>query len=416
MGANTRTYQQVWAAQVWGLCLLIFVSFYPKLFHLQEYLFFTLLIVGLGTAWLEGQQVWVRTPLDVPIFLLIGWTLFTIPFAFDPSYSFSEWRKFLAHVLVFFWTLLVLERAGNHVTFRKIVLSLLFGGLIISLYATTEFVLRGGSLVDRNIRAHAPGSGFQQLSTYLVLVPPFVFVMFMSANKWTNRLAWVGVMMAAMLAQVLSYTRAGWLGIASQMCAIGWFVNRRFFLLVSTGLLLSVFIIRMLLLQSEYQTEMLGFVTIWNRVLLWELAIEEMLSNPFVGIGYGNDTFHQVLGQRIQEAGIVETVHVHNLFLSIGLGSGVPALVFLMWMFLGILKEVWWRTWAQHREVFTSLSFAIGLVTVGFMVRNVFDNMFTGSIAHLFWIIAACGMSLQKLGIDGVGPIFSCDSKPNTVP
>src|SRR5713226_7939606 len=99
----------IWKAQGAGLVLLTGMSFFPALFHLEEYLFFALLAVALWTGWREGRVIWVRSPIDVPLLLLVGWVLLTIPFATDTWYSFAEWRKLVVQALVFYWALLVLK-------------------------------------------------------------------------------------------------------------------------------------------------------------------------------------------------------------------------------------------------------------------------------------------------------------------
>lgn len=38
---------------------------------------------------------------------------------------------------------------------------------------------------------------------------------------------------------------------------------------------------------------------------------------------------------------------------------------------------------------------AIALAVIGFVVRNLFDYMFAGSLATLFWILVATGLSLK---------------------
>jgi putative inorganic carbon (hco3(-)) transporter len=38
---------------------------------------------------------------------------------------------------------------------------------------------------------------------------------------------------------------------------------------------------------------------------------------------------------------------------------------------------------------------AIALAVIGFMVRNSFDYMFAGSLASLFWILVAVGLSIR---------------------
>lgn len=100
----------IWKLQQVGLILLTLLSFHPGLFHIQENLFFTLLAVALGASWVEGRPVWIRTPIDLPLLLFVSWVLLTVPFATDPAYSFSEWRKLSAQVLVFYWAVLVLQR------------------------------------------------------------------------------------------------------------------------------------------------------------------------------------------------------------------------------------------------------------------------------------------------------------------
>src|SRR5688572_23833952 len=93
--------------QVYGLCGITFLSFFPSLFHYQEYAFFILLTLGLAFAWMEKINPYVRTHLDLPLFGFVGWVLLTVPFAVDPAYSFSEWRKLVAHIFVFYWAMFV---------------------------------------------------------------------------------------------------------------------------------------------------------------------------------------------------------------------------------------------------------------------------------------------------------------------
>ena len=42
------------------------------------------------------------------------------------------------------------------------------------------------------------------------------------------------------------------------------------------------------------------------------------------------------------------------------------------------------------------LLLGVAVVVVGFITRNTFDYMFTGSLASLFWILLAIGFSTQK--------------------
>ena len=70
--------------------------------HLLEYLFIALAIVVLTRQIASRDRRLARTSLDLPILAFLGWILISIVRATDPTYSFAEWRKLLAHVLMFF--------------------------------------------------------------------------------------------------------------------------------------------------------------------------------------------------------------------------------------------------------------------------------------------------------------------------
>jgi hypothetical protein len=45
---------------------------------------------------------------------------------------------------------------------------------------------------------------------------------------------------------------------------------------------------------------------------------------------------------------------------------------------------------------------AVAVVTVGFATRNLFDYMFAGSLASLFWILMVFGFSIKDDQYSGV--------------
>ena len=172
---NFRAKRAIQQLQRYGLVGLTFMSFFPFLFHYQEYAFFALLAAGLSLCWIDRSNPLVRTPIDVPLLGFIGWVLCTVPFAIDPDYSFSEWRKFVAHVLIFYWGTFVLRRCDKDRTLiRQVVWAVTLGSLALSGFALEDFISRGGTWRDRLVRAGAPNSDYNWLTTYLVLVLPIL--------------------------------------------------------------------------------------------------------------------------------------------------------------------------------------------------------------------------------------------------
>ena len=217
----------LWKIQSWGLILITFLCFFPALFHYLEYGFIFLLLVGIVMARLEGRPIWVRTPIDVPLLLFVSWTLLTVPFSIDPAYSFGEWRKLVPEVLVFYWAMFILQIQKNKMYHLGILCAVVTGIVFQCSYALVEFILQGGTWKHRNIRATAPYSGFQELNTYMVMAIPFLIVAIAMARTWWQRAGSYAALGLALLAQVFSYTRAGWVAMVIQAVGFGLLAKRR---------------------------------------------------------------------------------------------------------------------------------------------------------------------------------------------
>ena len=386
-----------WKIQAYGLLGITFLSFFPRLFHSQEYAFFFLFAVALWLACVERINPWIRTPIDLPLLGFVGWVLCTIPFATDPAYSFSEWRKLVAQVLVFYWAMFVLRSYRRIELSRQIVWTVVLGSLVLSGYALVGFILRGGTWRDRLVRAEAPYSDYNWLTTYLVLVIPILIGwIVIHRTFWVRALGTLALVLAG-LAQVAAYTRAGWVAHFAQAVGFGLMAGRRrlvIWVLVGAiamgGGLLAVS-------QIGYQQSTIDPWTLSARVMTWRLGLHQVVQHPLIGVGYGNDTFLKLHAAEIEaekDKGTVEKVlpALHSTFAMVLMGSGVPAIILFIWVFVRIVSTLT-RQWRRSTAAETKwLLVAVAVVTVGFATRNLFDYMFAGSLAHLFWILVAAGL------------------------
>jgi len=387
----------LWKLQAYGLVGITFLSFFPRLFHYQEYAFFFLLAVALCLAWVERINPWIRTPIDLPLFGFVGWVLCTVPFATDPAYSFSEWRKLVAQVLVFYWAMFVLRSHRRIELSRQILWAVVLGSLVLSGFALVDFVLRGGTWENRLVRAGAPYSDYNWLTTYLVLVIPILIGwVVIHRTFWARALGTLTLVMAG-FAQVFAYTRAGWAALLAQAVSFGLMAGRhRLVIWVLAG---AIAMGGGLLAVSEigYQRDTIDPWTLSARVKTWRLGLHQVVQHPLVGVGYGNDTFLKVHEAEVEVEkgkGLVEKVlpALHNTFAMVLMGSGVPAIILFIWIFVRIVSTLT-RQWRPSTPAETQgLHVAVAVVTVGFATRNLFDYMFAGSLAHLFWILVAAGL------------------------
>ncbi len=394
-----------WTFQGMGLTFLSFLGFYPYALHVQEHIFFVLLFSAVGVATFQGRPVWIRNILDVPLALLVGWILLTIPFSIDPIHSFSEWRKLVAYILAFYWALLVLKHCEDWQCWRYVIGAVLAGVSTMALYALVSFLQEGGALVPRRGRAVAPSSHVSWLGAYLILSLPFVIACGVWTKTRAEKLMLTGVVCLLLLVAVFSYSRAGWLALGVMAIVFGVLRGGR-----TTGALtfLSVIAIASVL----FGISLLGYLggvfdssTLGHRVEGWTLAVQSVISNPIVGVGFGHDIFQQIYPAG-QTTGLVPGMgHTHNAFLMYAMGSGVPALIFLLWVFAAIVKEcsqhcrfcgesgkgIW-----QGKLEREAVALAGILSVTGYMVTMALDNLFLGSLAYLFWKLVAVGFSLPK--------------------
>jgi O-antigen ligase len=117
------------------------------------------------------------------------------------------------------------------------------------------------------------------------------------------------------------------------------------------------------------------------------------MNHPIVGIGYGNNIFQPVL---VDTPMGNSPMHLHNTPLMVGVGSGIPGLVFFLWVFVRLGWELFPRKNQKSWTDSETLKLCLGIVLVGFLCRNLFDYMFAGSLAYLFWILMACGLESNE--------------------
>lgn len=389
-GGLNRARQLIWTLQGAGLVLVTVLSFFPRLFHLEEYVFFTLLALAALTTWREGRSLWIRTPIDLPLLLFVGWVLLTIPFAQDPAYSFGEWRKLAAQVFVFYWAVMVIDRCHAMDLRQRVMEAIILGTTILSLWGLVDFFLRGGTFVDRYVRASAPFSDYNWLGTYLIIGIPFIALRFWQADSAGFRIVLGMAFVIGSLTLFATYSRASWLGLAAQVVAFG-LVTKRYKLVGSAlGGVVLVGLVLVFLTQVGYQRDTVDPWTVYTRVDVWGKGIDEILRHPIGGIGYGYHTFEPVISGHPKGNG---PMGLHNTFLMIGGGTGIIGLSLFLWLLVKSVHVNMVQFQANPTKLVGLFALAVAMMIVGFAVRNVFDYMFAGGTAYVFWILIGLGMS-----------------------
>jgi heptosyltransferase-3/putative inorganic carbon (HCO3(-)) transporter len=257
-------------------------------------------------------------------------------------------------------------------------------------YALVDFVIRGGSWEDRSIRAGVPSSDYNWLTTYMDIAIPILVTVGITCRARWKQVVFAGACVLGLLAQTVSYTRAGWLGLMAEVVAFGFFTRRRWIITWMIGLALVIVISLIALSQFGYQRETVSTDNLKFRLIIWENALQDIMLHPLVGVGYGNDTYPKRYGLH-PIAGT--PAGMHSLFLMVAFGSGLPALGLLIWMLIQLIRALVYLPSIQSAQGNRLMMLGVAAMVVGFSVRNLFDYMFAGSLAFLFWILVAAGLA-----------------------
>lgn len=332
--------------------------------------------------------------------VLIGWVLCTVPFSLDPSYSFSEWRKLLVNILVFYWALLVFQRQhsdeGMKILVHNVALAVVFGSVIVATYALWSFAERGGGILTRAVRANAPGSGSHRLGIYMVMALPFACYIFFAYRGLRQRiLSGYGIAVLT-LAEFFSYSRGGWLALAFQSISVVAFRGALSSLL-RVGLLCIVCVVCLFMLsQAGYLEGVFVIESIADRISCWDLGLQALAERPIVGIGFGNEIFGKMYPG--DPPGLCsDHPHLHSSFMMYVVGSGVPVILLLLWIGWKTISLFLRKTEIVLDRAAAALKRTVLVVTVGFVTCNFLNYFFSGSLAYLFFIVFAGGLSLAMI-------------------
>ena len=396
--------ETIWALLGWGIGFVVLLGFSPKLFHVQEYFFFSLLTGTVFFCLKEGKSIWVRTPYDIPLLGFLAWICLSIPFSVDPGLSLEEAPKALAQAAVFYGTCLIIRESSRNGDGRQVLWPILCGAFACYAYSLGDFWERGGNIWDREIRAGFPkadGTDITWLSINVLMVLPMLFAGLGMSFEWKSRGVWGAVFLLALLCLFFSYSRGAWLGALTQILLGVWLIHKRMVLKIAMIGAVCLSLLGSALVYVNLHSRIFDPSTVFGRLLVWELAAADVGAHPLVGIGYGNLVFEQrhqsdFVMQRTAHATVPDILtKPHSWYLSVAVGTGLPGLVLGCWLLgkIGLtvhaafLKAENWdtRCWL----------FGVLLMLGGFSIRLLFEDGFGGSHSYLFWILVASSLMIS---------------------
>ena len=380
-----------------GIAFFILVA---KLNHVIEYAFIGLLVFWIGIKIKNMDFHIVKTPLDKPITIFVSWILVTIPFAVNPSYSFAEWRKTVLQFIFFFFVVNVVTKERQ----VRLILGAFFLGLVIvSFVGIIEHIVDEQSFWDKSSHAASLTSAGQWFSTYIVMGIPFTWFYFFNCHRVTMKFLLMISFALLLLALFLSHTRGAWLALGIQVMVFMVIqIKLKWLRLGLAGAVVGFLVVFFLwiLFSSNKSLEEMPFASVESmhiRLDTWKIALEQIRENPIIGYGYGFNTFPMVNPSIQVGSGNTPSIdmHIHNVFLSKAYEVGLVGLVSLLAIISVIAKLAFNGFQKSPCPLTAHYGLCVLLLLVGILTRNLFDNMFAGTLAYLFWLLVGLYVALR---------------------
>ncbi len=229
---------------------------------------------------------------------------------------------------------------------------------------------------------------------YLGMASPLALTLSFTAVLPKERRAWMVVFFVILLADLLTFSRGGYVGL---LCAGVFFVfgsgflRRLNFRQKGVTILLSL-VFLLALFSSPFGTRFFSSFSHEDgsnveRLRLWGEAYVSLGERPFLGAGLGN---YSLLVK--PSASYRDPIYAHNLYLDIALEIGFVGLFFFLGL-LGIALFYSFRRWHQEHE-WLSLGVVASLIV--FLTHSLFETpLFSVHVLPALLLILAVGVSYR---------------------
>lgn len=205
-----------------------------------------------------------------------------------------------------------------------------------------------------------------ELAGYLIVVLPFVFALWRTSESRALRTACAAALLLGLTAFVLTFSRAGWIGLAAAAaCYAAWDgrIRRRYApLIVGAGVLavLALFNVR----HNPAEN--------FTRLSIWQAAISMIRRFPLTGVGPFD--FARIYPLVRVPGGDAQAFHAHDVVLTMFAETGILGVAALLW--------VWWRFAAELRRRLqaadprnAALALALAAGLAGTWVQGLIDTV-----------------------------------------
>lgn len=334
--------------------------------------------------WVPGARA--KIPCKTVLGVWISVSVASLAYAFDFRYTLRELQNELGYTMMTFFSFFVIAHQRSHTVWLLRAAAL--GVAIIGTWAIFGWVVN-----DFFWREGAGHGGIGVFATYVVtVIPGLVWLAFEDTSPLLRRTAF-GLTFFALLLAAITMQRAIWPVLALQLALALIMGARAGFIMLNRTRLSTVigcvFVVTVASLvvshQIRYADPQYEHVKLNTdiRLAFWPKVLVRIAEHPFAGTGFGRGVIHKAYPDLTPPEATV-LWHAHNVILNYGLEMGVPGMLSVTALFVGIGIFFW----SAGVGSAAAAGIAGAAIVAGVFLRNQFNDFFLRDMSLLFWALA----------------------------
>jgi len=319
-------------------------------------------------------------------------------------------RFLFYHISCMLCVLVIVSTVEHAQQLRRLAGMATVGLVVISAYAMVQRIQGvevNTSFVDMTLNKDLPGrvfSVFENPNAFgevLVLLIPLAVGLMFASRGWGGRFLGLIGALSGTMAIVMTYSRAGWIGLAVAALLFIFLWNKK--------LLPAVIFLGIAAIPFLPDTVLMRLTTIFNmsdtstssRFPLYEAALRLLVRRPLQGVGLGSDAVRSAVSDLNLYYGKAPFVHCHDVYLQVWAETGLFGL-------LSMLGAVGWTLKRGGKIVLRKVGsssvrmLVVGSVSalLGIMVCGIADYIWHyPRVMLIFWFLFAMAISGIRLAM-----------------
>lgn len=409
-----------------AVALLAFTASLPNALVVAAFVWIGLLWLA---RWLARGQLTVRTPVDLPVLLLLALLPLNLYASADSAAAWRVLCRLVGEIAALYAVVNwvhpdILNRHASVALSRARRLNLAFiilgAGVILLALLATNFsggkILNLESLLNRLPRFIAPLLNSAGINANLTgglaaaLLPLALVQILWGANRWARLVGLFGALVLGG-AVLVTQSRGAWLGVGGALVVIAIAFNRRAWLVLPL-LALALGVAWNALGTERLVNFIAGGATLDSgagRIEIWQRAIYMLQDFPFTGAGLGNfGQVAKILYPFFTIGPDAEIPHAHNLFLQAAVDFGAPGALAVIGFFTALVGAGLLSIQRAQDTAWRPLAVGLFAGLVVFMIHGLFDMIaFTLKTSALlyasFGLLLAVARSVSFSDARGAG-------------